>query len=301
MTTVGSLCTGYGGLDDGVPGGLSFVAETEAAARIVLDRRFPDVPNVGDVTSRSFAGSLSPVDVLTAGFPCQPVSWAGHGHGEDDKRWLWLDVRAAIRTLSPPVVFLENVLALVTADGGRLHQAVLRDLQYEGYRVRWAVVGGCSVWAPHHRHRWFAYAEKVRGVRYDPVQLRMPCPGRSARLLPTPTVRDGISGPGHSVTSTGGRNLRTVALDLRDGWGRYESAIRAWEDMLGRAAPPVFDPGPRMQRMVSGRFAEWMMGLPEGLVTAGLSRPASLRLAGNGVMPRAAEAAWRLLAGALPG
>lgn len=96
-------------------------------------------------------------------------------------------------------------------------------------------------------------------------------------------------------------NLNDVALALaenwaQDGWGRYEPSIRRWETISGTAAPfPA-------QRARGGRFrlneafTEWVMGVG-GWVTdvPGLPYYARIRALGNGVVPRQAAAALRLL------
>ena len=71
---IGSLCSGYGGLDLGVQaalgGTLAWHAEINRDAARILARHWPGVPNLGDITAINWA--LVPrVCVLTAGFPCQ--------------------------------------------------------------------------------------------------------------------------------------------------------------------------------------------------------------------------------------
>jgi hypothetical protein len=71
---IGSLCSGYGGLDLGVQsalgGTLAWHAEVNPDASRILARHWPGVPNLGDITTVDW--SLVPrVCVLTAGFPCQ--------------------------------------------------------------------------------------------------------------------------------------------------------------------------------------------------------------------------------------
>lgn len=56
MTTIGSLFSGYGGLDMGVavalgPSRLAWVCEIDPAPARILARRHPDVPNLGDITA----------------------------------------------------------------------------------------------------------------------------------------------------------------------------------------------------------------------------------------------------------
>ncbi|KAF4408690.1 DNA cytosine methyltransferase [Streptomyces lycii] len=123
-------------------------------------------------------------------------------------------------------------------------------------------------------------------------------------LLPTPTTSDGTGGPGTSPHRKGGMNLRTAVTTLPDpdadlvqDWGKYEPAIRRQEAWMGRAAPIPTETGPRGGRRLTARFAEWLMGLPDGWVTAtpGLSRADQLHAIGNGVVPQQAYEAYRRL------
>jgi len=110
-------------------------------------------------------------------------------------------------------------------------------------------------------------------------------------LLPTPTSRDWK-----------GRNQRddttclpgAVAVDF----GPYTAAIRRWEQVLGRPAPPPTEPGQNGRPRLSPRFVEWMQGLPDGLVTGvDIPRSAQLKALGNGVVPAQALLALQLLDG----
>lgn len=112
--TIGSLCSGYGGLDLGltaaVGGNVVWHAETDPAAARVLAERWPGIPNLGDITTVDWT-TVPDVDWLTAGYPCQPYSEAGQRKGTDDERHLWPAVARAIRHLRPRYVLLENVKA----------------------------------------------------------------------------------------------------------------------------------------------------------------------------------------------
>lgn len=200
--TIGSLCTGMGGLEAAVeqafgPGRRLWHAEKDPAASTVLAAHHPGVPNHGDILTTDWAQVERP-DILAAGFPCQPASAAGRQLGEQDERWLWsrpdgTGVLNAIRALTPPTVVLENVANLVSIQGGRLFQAILDDLHDAGYQVRWVILGACTVGACHHRHRVFLLARHV-GTGTDwrtAVQLRVPRCGFQQHLLPTPVARDG--------------------------------------------------------------------------------------------------------------
>lgn len=79
-------------------------------------------------------------------------------------------------------------------------------------------------------------------------------------------------------------------------WGEYEPAIRRWESTLGRRAPAPTEPtGRNGGHRLSARFAEWMMGVPDGWIVdvPGISRNEALKAAGNGVVPQQAAAALR--------
>jgi DNA (cytosine-5)-methyltransferase 1 len=73
-------------------------------------------------------------------------------------------------------------------------------------------------------------------------------------------------------------------------------AIRRWEIILGRAAPPPTCPGRTGTPVLAPAFVEWMMGTPHGWTDdLGLSRNARLRLCGNAVVPQQASLAMHLL------
>ncbi len=70
---IGSLCTGYGGLDMAVElvlgGQLAWYAETDRHARTVLAHHWPAIANLGDIRTVDWT-KVEPVDIVTAGFPC---------------------------------------------------------------------------------------------------------------------------------------------------------------------------------------------------------------------------------------
>ena len=81
------------------------------AARI-RDGILPDAPIFGDIKtfiSEGYAASYQDmVDVLTAGFPCQPFSVAGKQRGADDERNMWPATAECIGIVRPRFVLLEN-------------------------------------------------------------------------------------------------------------------------------------------------------------------------------------------------
>jgi DNA (cytosine-5)-methyltransferase 1 len=190
LLTKGSLCSGYGGLDLATPGTLRFLAEVDADASAVLSREYPEVRNLGDIAAHRWS-ERDRVDLLTAGFPCQPVSAAGQHRGKNDRRWLWPAVLDAIAGSRPAEVFLENVQNLVSIRQGAILAEILNGLRDAGYACWWTVLGACAVGAPHHR--WYLRGRRMRGRVPEAGRLHNPCgaPRSGGRaLMPSPQARD---------------------------------------------------------------------------------------------------------------
>ncbi len=87
----------------------------------------------GDVKNIS-KKNLKNIDILTAGFPCQPFSQAGHGKGFDDDRGkLFFELIRLLKELKPEAYFLENVKTLATHDNGNSFNLVKKELKNAGY------------------------------------------------------------------------------------------------------------------------------------------------------------------------
>jgi DNA (cytosine-5)-methyltransferase 1 len=86
--------------------------ETYAAAILVArmeEAALDPAPVWDDIASFDGRPWCGAVDIVTAGYPCQPFSVAGKRRGADDPRHLWPHVARIIGEVEPPFVFLENV------------------------------------------------------------------------------------------------------------------------------------------------------------------------------------------------
>ena len=115
------LFSGIGGFSLGLErtGGFETVAfcEMKPHAQAVLAKNFPGVPCHGDVTTYDFKEGEA--DVITAGFPCQDISFAGAGAGLAGARsGLYREVIRALRLVRPAYAVLENVAALLSRGAG---------------------------------------------------------------------------------------------------------------------------------------------------------------------------------------
>ena len=150
---IGSLFTGYGGLDQAIEGELAWYSEIDPAACKVLATHYPDVSNLGDITKIDWA-TVPRVDILTGGYPCQPFSHAGNRKGKDDERHLWPYVLTAINALRPRYAILENVAGHLTLG----FTDVLSDLASIRFDAEWGTLRASDVGAPHQRDRLFIVA-----------------------------------------------------------------------------------------------------------------------------------------------
>lgn len=152
-----SLCTGYGGLDLAVEAffdcELVACAEIDKYASLAIDKHF-GVPNVGDIKQLNWA-SLGDIDIITAGYPCQPFSHAGQRKGTEDERHIWPYIKKGIGILRPSLVILENVRGHLSLG----FKEVLQELTEIGYDAVWTVVRASDVGAPHQRARLFIIAQ----------------------------------------------------------------------------------------------------------------------------------------------
>jgi DNA (cytosine-5)-methyltransferase 1 len=166
---LGSMCSGAGMLDLALAQVLDvepvWHAENDPHASRVLAHHWPTVPNLGDITAVDWA-TVPPVDVVTAGFPCQPVSEAGRRAGVTDERWLFDVIADAVgrMVVRPRLLVFENVRGLLTANGGDAMGRVVHGLARLGYVGSWRTLRASDVGAPHRRERVFVVAADADGA-----------------------------------------------------------------------------------------------------------------------------------------
>ncbi|GAA1250519.1 hypothetical protein GCM10009665_46510 [Kitasatospora nipponensis] len=199
---IGSVCTGTAALDLAVetvlPARLAWCADNDPAAARLLAHHFPHVPNLGDLTTVDWH-TVEPVDIVTAGFPCQDISYAGRGAGltEGTRSGLWHTIAHAIRILRPRLVFVENVTALRR----RGLDTVAADLASSGYDLAWRCLRASDIGAPHRRDRLFLLGSLRDPAFGDTHSLRLhrpePHPADRTRLQPAHPSRPRPGGTRH--------------------------------------------------------------------------------------------------------
>jgi DNA (cytosine-5)-methyltransferase 1 len=305
---IGSVCTGYGGLDEAVlsvlGGTLAWVSDPDDGPARILAHHHPDTPNLGDLRFVHWARARRQyglVDVLIGGYPCQPFSVAGPRKGTADARHIWPYIATAIRVLRPRLCLFENVAGHV-----RLGlDAVLADLANLGFDAEWIVVPASDVGATHQRKRVFLLAVAQDADRTTRGQWGFAAPGQaeSRRARPDARGRGGApvadaerlrlqgqqrdaEAPAERETAASvGRGTARSRATVADSQGAGRPRPRVRGSVAERGSPDWGPYAPAIARWeaATGRlapwatdhrgrlapeFVEWMMGLPAGHVTA---------------------------------
>lgn len=176
---------------------MAFAEVSEYQSR-VLQARWPEVPNLGDVTklcrriyeceqdpdddeliwcprcstesepidfadcecigTDQFLDTHGQPDVIAGGVPCQPASLVGKRRGSADARWMWPDTLRIIGELRPSYAILENPRAILTLEKGNAFRGILAAFAEIGYDVQWDVVSASALGAGHRRDRLWILA-----------------------------------------------------------------------------------------------------------------------------------------------
>ncbi len=105
------------------------------------------------------------IDLLTAGFPCQPFSNAGDRLGTKDPRGkLYLSVINAVKKYRPRVVLLENVRGITTSkhNGKLVIEVIMQNLSELGYKVSFKLVDASNYRVGQRRLRLLIVGTKAK-------------------------------------------------------------------------------------------------------------------------------------------
>jgi DNA (cytosine-5)-methyltransferase 1 len=174
-----SFCSGYGGIERGlaiagVPVRIVAYVEIEAYAVQNLVEKMESAemdkaPIYTNLKTFPLGHFLGKVDLIIAGFPCQPFSAAGKREADEDPRHLFPFLKEFARILGCGKILFENVAGIATAriggdgwadpEGTPILLHVCRELERIGYRVTPVLQSAEGVGAPHLRERFFIFGE----------------------------------------------------------------------------------------------------------------------------------------------
>lgn len=160
--SVGSLYAGVGGICLGFKKAgfdLKWANEFDKYACITYRANYKHKLIEGDVLCLDIT-QLEPVDILCAGFPCQPFSVAGYRKGFNDHRGNhFFKVMDFVDIMRPKVIFLENVKNLLTHDNGNTFKIIYNSIEERGYSFAYKVLNTKDYGnIPHNRERIFIVA-----------------------------------------------------------------------------------------------------------------------------------------------
>lgn len=157
---LGSMFSGIGGIElglmkSGLVTDVAWQIDTDEFCTQIIESRFPNSLVLNKKVESINTKYLPKVDIITAGFPCQPVSVAGNQKGVLDERWLWDEVERFINEIRPPIFVLENVPNILRASNGEAINRVLKGVaEMRYYRFEWQLISAKFVGARHKRQRW---------------------------------------------------------------------------------------------------------------------------------------------------
>ena len=263
-------------------------AETDPYCAAILKRHWPDTPNLGDIKGLIDA-PLPQFDILTAGYPCQPFSFAGQRRGTEDDRHLWPYISEIIAQQRPAWCVFENVYGHISLG----LDAVLLDLEATGYASRAFVVPACGVDAPHRRDRVWIIARYV-GDADGCGQSRHNW--RSARQEPSDR-HAALADANDTIECASGGAIRQKRGDDTGGGGQHVADTHdqrsqgglSWRENPQRQGEHGYA-GCRGAAHGQPVAAEWPVEPSVGRVAHGVSnRVDRLRALGNAIVPAVAR------------
>jgi len=150
----------------GLQGSCVFSSEIDKKAQFTYEANFHEKP-FGDIRE---VENLPNHEILLAGFPCQPFSYAGKQRGFGDTRGtLFFEIERLLQASQPQMFLLENVRGLNTHDGGRTLKTIYSKLESLGYGVAHVLLNSAMHGVPQNRMRIY-----IVGIRKHRPLITIP-------------------------------------------------------------------------------------------------------------------------------
>lgn len=151
-------------------------AEFDEFPSAVLAERYPEVPNVGDVTKMNWKKYRSKVDLVVGGSPCQSFSIAGKREGLQGESGLMFEYIRAVREIRPRWFLWENVPGALSSENGEAFRQLLSEMDKLGYGLAWRVLDAQFFGVAQRRRRLFLVGHLGAcppvGVLIEPESMR---------------------------------------------------------------------------------------------------------------------------------
>ena len=148
-------------------------SEIEPFPCAVLAERWPDVPNLGDITKVDWKKEIhGAVDLVVGGSPCQSFSIAGKREGLKGASGLMFEYIRCVQELRPRWFLWENVPGALTSENGDAFGQLLREMDELGYCLAWRILDAQFFGVAQRRRRLFLVghlgAESPAEVLFEP-------------------------------------------------------------------------------------------------------------------------------------
>lgn len=148
-------------------------SEIEPFPCAVLAERWPDVPNLGDITKIDWKEEIDgAIDLVVGGSPCQSFSVAGKREGLKGASGLMFEYIRCVQELRPRWFLWENVPGALTSEDGGAFGQLLREMDELGYSLAWRVLDAQFFGVAQRRRRLFLVghlgAESPAEVLFEP-------------------------------------------------------------------------------------------------------------------------------------
>lgn len=128
--------------------------EIDERCQNVLKKHWSSVPIIPDIKDIKRGIISEKIDILAAGFPCQPYSIAGKRKGVKDERNMLPELMRVIRDIRPSWCIFENVTGFIRMG----YEQIASELESHGYTVTALIIPAHSVGLPHRRDRLWIVA-----------------------------------------------------------------------------------------------------------------------------------------------
>lgn len=183
-------------------------SEIDEFPSAVLRSRYPNVPNLGDITRVDWTEYRGTVDLVVGGSPCQSFSIAGKREGLSGASGLMWEYIRCIQDIMPEWLIWENVPGALSSERGWAFEQLLSSLDVLGYGLAWRVLDAQFFGVAQRRRRVFLVGHlgdmRACEVLFESEGLRWDTPSSREK-------REGLTqaaGRSASSSSRGGAILR---------------------------------------------------------------------------------------------
>lgn len=206
------------------------VSEIDKYASSVLEYRFPEIKNYGDITQIE-PETLPDFEVLVGGSPCQSFSFAGDRTGLKGKSGLFTYCVKILEAKQPRYFIWENVKGVLSSNGGSDFSAILLAFSEAGYDVKWGVYNAADFGVPQNRERVIIIGHNRREREFGPIYYKRESVVRSDRAGCLQARYPGSQREGTYINKGGETRILTPIecerlMSWPDDWTKYMSGGR---------------------------------------------------------------------------